>query len=140
MATIAATVHRAYNFDKMPGPQASFTKTTEQYCQTCWIDVTFPSGTYVQADDASVSPATVIQNSLRDGKTITILGCMPVDHGDENGSIVHFDGQTGITIAANVITAAILQEDAATERTAGAMSTTWNRPIKLAVTFCRNID
>jgi len=138
MAVVAGTVDRAHSFNKTAGPLASITNTTEQEVSTCVVDVRWIAGTYASADDANFNPATAIQDSLRNGKSITVIGACGAGHGDENGAIIHAGLVSSITTNTAVLT--LLQEDAATERADGAMSATWNRPVQIVVYFRMDMD
>jgi hypothetical protein len=130
MAAVVGVVSAKHGTTKPVGPLPPITITTEQEVFVHYVEVIFPAGTYVQADDATIDPTAVLQSS-RSGKTFTVLGAMCAGHGDENGSIVHVGIPT--TIVANLITLPITQEDGTTERGASAMSAVWNRPITVAL-------
>jgi len=131
MAAVVGVVTAKHGTTKPVGPLATITISAVEYeLFVHYIEVTFPAGTYVQADDATIDPTTVLATS-RHGKTSIVLGAMCAGHGDENGSIVHVGIPT--TIVANLITLPITQEDGTTERGASAMSATWNRPITVAL-------
>jgi len=103
----------------------------ENEVESCMCSVQWIAGTYAQADDATFEPAQAIQESKRSGKTITILQAAFIASGDEDGAVV---SAGACTVAANVITCELLQEDF-TERGNGAMGADWDRPIAFQVTY-----
>lgn len=103
----------------------------ENEVESCMCSVQWIAGTYAQADDATFSPAVAIQTSKRSGKDITILQAAFIASGDEDGAV---RSAGACTVAANVITCELLQEDF-TERGNGAMATEWDRPIAFQVTY-----
>jgi hypothetical protein len=131
MAAVVGTVSAKHGTTKPVGPLPTITiGGVEHEVFVHYVEVIFPAGTYVQADDATIDPTTVLQSS-RSGKTFVVLNAMCAGHGDENGSIVGLGLVSDITT--NVITAPIVQEDGTTERGASAMSAVWNRPITVAL-------
>lgn len=137
MAAVAGTVKRAHGFTCLQGDAPNLTVSSAEYqLWGCFVDVEFAAGTYVQADDATFAPGTVIAAALRDGKTITVLHAACAQAGDENGALV---GASDCTVSTGTVTCGLTKEDQSTERDAGAMSATWNRPITFFVSFLRGI-
>lgn len=132
MAVVSGTVKRAYGFTTVRNDQVSTTDTSEYVVWGCFVDVTWPSGTYAQADDANFAPATVIAATRRNGKTPTILQAAFADAGNENGAIV---GAGACTVTTGTVLCPLLQEDLTTEHANGAMSATWNRAVTFYVSF-----
>ncbi|MHC4181104.1 MAG: hypothetical protein ACYSWU_26705 [Planctomycetota bacterium] len=133
MAVVVGTVSDAYGFCTPSGPsQASTISAVENETYMCFVNVTWPAGTYAQADDANFTPATAITNAMRNGKTAVPIAASFVSSGDENGAIIGA-GDCGNT--AGTFLCPLTQEDLSTERGAGGMSATWNRPLVFAVTF-----
>lgn len=132
MAAVSGTVKRAYGFTTVRNDQVSTTDTSEYVVWGCFVDVTFPSGTYAQADNATFAPATVIAATLRDGKTPTILQAAFADAGNENGAIV---GAGACAVSSGTVTTPLLKENLTDEHDDGAMSATWNRAITFYVSY-----
>lgn len=138
MATITGNVEAVGNHANGFGPSFKHTiSSMKQETEGCLVSVSFPSGTYAQADDAQFAPATAIQDSRRDGKVITPLGAVFVSAGSENGSIV---GAGACTLEGGLIKCPLLQADLSTERANGAMSATWERPITFFVTYLSPVN
>jgi len=146
MAIIAGTVKRAYNFSSPGGDQepVSVSSVPTELMQ-CFLDVVYDVGTYAQANDATITAATVIQNSLRDGKTVTVLGCtcVGVGHAYLTATTVYdIGGGLPSTITSGVVTHPLTLDDYTTELTNGLDMTTitWETPVRYCVTFRRNLD
>jgi hypothetical protein len=138
MAVVSGTVNEAFGFSRAHGaPPTHTVSAAEQNIEHCYVGVTYESGTYAAADNSNFSPATVIQNTRRNGKTVTILSAACVGAGDENGALIFGDA---CTVSANVVTNQLLQEDLSTERADGAMSATWNRNVVYAVSYYQAAD
>lgn len=138
MAVVSGTVRDAFGFTKPTGPSLLHTiSSVENELESCFVTVDYITGTYAAADNANFNPAAVIQNTKRDGKTVTVRAAAFVSSGDEAGAIRGAD--TPSAIASNVVTHQILQEDLATERADGAMNATWNRPITWLVTYSQAV-
>ncbi len=98
------------------------------------------TGTYVQADNASVDAATILKNSRRNGKTYTILGATlgQLARRDSDSSL--FLGAKTIAIVGNQITFEVTASavagvpDLATELGAGAMPATYS-PFGMYVSY-----
>jgi hypothetical protein len=132
MAVVVGTVQGVHGFTVIRGDQPALTDTSEYQIVGCFVDVTWPSGTYAQADDANFAAATAIAAARRNGKTPSVLQAAFADCGKENGSLV---GADACTNSAGTVTCALLQEDLSTERANGAMSSTWQRPVTFFVSF-----
>jgi len=132
MAVVVGVVESASEYTQANGASRLHTVSgVENEVESCEVRVTWPSGTYAQADDAQFSPATAIQESKRTGKTITILQACYIADGDENGAVI---AAGACAVAANVVTCELLQEDF-TERGNGAMSATWDAGVAFQVTY-----
>lgn len=138
MTIIDGAIQGVAGFTSGTGPSLKSTISSDEYeTAGCFVTVTFPAGTYVQADDAQFDAPTAIQNSKRDGKTVTLLGATFVSSGDENGAVI---GAGPCTVASSQIKCALLQEDLSTERAAGAMSATWNKPLTFFVSYRAKVN
>ena len=134
MAVVTGTVHTAFGFTTPIGPCPTSTISSVEYeILGCYVTVTAPAGTYASADDFEFTPATVIQNTLDNGKTVTPIAACYAAPGDENGAIVHASGT--VTNTSGTFKAQLNQEDTTTEHADGAMNATWNRPLCFYVTF-----
>ena len=132
MAIVEGTTVAVSQFTQANGASLLHTVSgVENEVESCMCSVQWTTGTYDQADDATFEPAQAIQESKRTGKTITILQAALLASGDEEGAVV---SAGACTVAANVITCELLQEDF-TERAATAMGATWDRPIAFQVTY-----
>ena len=138
MATISGTVKRAYNFEQLRDDQ--YTDTDEYEIVTCKVDVEYATGTYAQADDSNFAPATKIQNTLRDGQTVTILQAAFVAAGRYlSSSTTTYVGADACAVSSGTVTNALLQEDMSTELGDATDMTalTWEIPVTYQVTFKR---
>jgi hypothetical protein len=144
MAIVVCTVLRAYDFQKLD--QQLYTNTDEYEVWTCKIDINVcgTANDYATANDTTISPATVIQNSKRDGKTVTIMDCCMIKGGSFNlAATPTVDTLYGIglpgasSISSNVITRPLTGEDLSTElKDATVLSTATDKiPATLQVTF-----
>ena len=137
MATVVGTVVAVANYSQANGPSLLHTVSgVENEVESCIVHVEWVSGTYAGADDANFSPATAIEASKRSGKSVTILQASYVASGDEDGAVL---AAGACFVAANVVTCELLQEDF-TERSNGAMSATWERPIAFSVSYRQNAE
>lgn len=138
MATVEGVVQGVAGFTAGTGPSLKHTISSDEYeTEGAFVTVTWPSGTYAQADDASFDAATAIQNAKRDGKTVTLLGAVFVSAGDENGAVI---GAGPCTVSTGDILCGLLQEDLSTERANGAMSATWNKPLTFFVAYRNKVN
>ena len=133
MAVVTGTVQAVSGFTSGTGPSLKSTISSDEYETECaFLTVTYPSGTYASADDSRFDAVTAIQNSRRDGKTVSLLGACFVSAGDENGAVI---GAAACSVSTSYIVAGLTQEDLSTERADGAMSATWNKPLTFCVSF-----
>ena len=141
MPIVVATVLTASGFTAPTGPSvASTISSAEHETMTCYVTCEWRAGTYAQADDATFDPSTVIQDALRDGQTITVLGAIMASAGVDSTDVIIGAGLVS-DITANVVTLPLTLEDLTSERTnALAMEAVWDRPICMAVTFHRPIN
>jgi len=141
MAVSTGTVLRAYEFQELRSD--SYTDTSEYEVLTCKVDVEFKTVAYATGDDATFAPATVIQNTLRDGQTATIIAAAVVAGGKYTLSATPTTealvGATTATVSAGTVTTQLSLEDWSTELTNGtALNTsTWLYPLTYQVTFKR---
>jgi len=141
MAIVTATEIQAFGFTTPTGPSENSTISgAEHETLGCYVTLEWTSGTYAQADDATFNPATAIQDSLRDGKTITVLSASLASAGrSAAGPIVGGGLVSGV--AANVVTLPLVQEDLTTEYAdATGVPAAWDRPICMYVVFHRPIN
>ncbi len=136
MAVVVGSVQEAFGFTEAVGPSLQVVTNTKKVMH-CFVTVTWPTGTYAQADDANFAPATVIQNERRNNKTVTILQAAFVSPGDENGATI---GAGACANTSGTVLCPLLQSDLSTERTNGALSATWNRPLTFCVSFYESIS
>lgn len=138
MAIVTGSVVGVSGFTSGTGPSLKHTISSDEYeTQGCFVSVEYASGTYAAADDSDFDAATAIQNSTRDGKTVTLLGAVCVSAGDENGAAV-FGGPCIVT--SGNIECPLLQEDLSTEHADGAMSATWNKPVTFFVAYRSKVN
>lgn len=138
MAVVPGVVREVSDIRPVLGPSLHHTISSVEYeILSCIVTVDYPTGTYASADDSNFNPQTAIQNSMRNGKTVTVLQACFASSGDENGSIV---GAGACAVSANVVTNPLLQEDLSTEHADGSMSATWNRPLGYCVTFRQAVE
>lgn len=133
MAVVTGTVHDAWGFQRPAGNSLNHTISSSEYeLDMCFVSVTFPSGTYADADEGVFDATTVIESNLRDGKTVAPVDAAFVRAGTENGAII---GALVTGVSSDNVTCRLLQEDLSTERADGAMSATWGDKMVFAVTF-----
>lgn len=131
MAAVVGSVTNVRDF-ALAGGRQEFVASSTKRLRYALCDVTFPSGTYVQADDANFTVATLIKSTRKDGKTVTIHQACPVGDGIENGANI-VAGQC--TVTSGTIAFALFKDDGTTERDAGAMSATWQKPLTFCVSY-----
>lgn len=141
MAISTATVKQAYNHKKQ-GDRLYTISADEYELWTCDVDVTFETVNYATANDATITAATAIQNSKRDGKTITIIGCA-----FKKGGVFQLAaapttdvlvGATGtVSVTASVATVVLTAEDLSTEMTDGTVlsTSTWSEPMTFHIVY-----
>jgi ABC-type nitrate/sulfonate/bicarbonate transport system permease component len=135
MAISVATELEAFGFSAPLGPSSKSTISADEHeTMSCMITMQWDSQTYAQADDATFSPKTLIEDSMRNGKTVTILQAAFVSAGEAaDGTII---GAGACTVAANVVTMPLTSEDLSTEFTdATAVPDLSVRPLCCLVTF-----
>jgi hypothetical protein len=141
MADITGTVKRAYGFTSPKGSQEVHTVSSDEVeIVGCYVDVEYLTGTYATANTALFSPATAIQDSLRDGRTVTIKQACFADSGKVTiSSTDSLIAALGCTVSAGVVSNDLALEDLTTEYTNGTnvATMTWQRPITYYVTFTR---
>lgn len=145
MAVSAATVLNAYEFQRLS--HRTVTVSADEYdVWTCKVDVEFITTDYAQANDATISPATAIQNARRNGQTVTVIGCCGVKPGVLNlAATPTTDTIVGVgvpsTIAASVITLPLTGEDMTTELTNATVLSTcsFKEPITVQCTFIEKV-
>jgi hypothetical protein len=128
MAILATTVVNAYEFQQLD--QKLYTDTDEYEIWTCKCDLQVTGGNdYATANDATVSPATAIQNAKRDGKTVTVISLVGVRGGSFNLlATPTVDTLYGLglvsDVTANVVTLPLTGEDWSTELTDATVTST----------------
>ena len=131
MAITVMTPIAASHFTRPTGPGPISSGSLEVEC--CMVTAEPAAGsTYVQADDATLTAAALIQNTKRDGKTVTVVGCAPCAAGLDSAGVVYFAGQP--TIAASVATFPLTTANLSAER-AGAAIDPGVRPMCFCVTY-----
>lgn len=138
MAVVTGTVHTAWGFSRPVGNSMHHTiSAKEQEVDFCFVTVTFPAGTYADADEAQFDPTAAIEGNLHNGKTVVPIGACMARGGKENGSIV---GASVTGVSGNNVAVRLLQEDLATERADGVMSSTWEDVLVFGVTYYSPIN
>lgn len=135
MAISTATVLRAYDHQKLDA--RTYTISGDEYeLYTCKVDCEFSTVDYATANDATITAATAIQNSKRNGNTVTILGCTVVRGGVYRlAATPTVDSlcSAGIpsSITSSVITLPLTAEDLTTEMTGSTVLSTsvWVQPL-----------
>lgn len=121
MAIVATTVKAVDNVRRVDAK--TYTDTTEY--EIYQADVYFSvcgGNAYATGDDATLSPATALQNSTRHGKTVTVLGGVGLKGGVYNlAATPTTDSLYGVglvsAVSTNVITFPLTAEDWSTEMT-----------------------
>jgi hypothetical protein len=135
MAAVVGAVQTAWAFTEAVGPGLQVDSSADKVLY-CLVSVIWNAGTYAQADDATFAPSTVIQNTRRNGKTVTVRQACFVSPGDENGTTVTADVATNTS---GTFKCQLLGSDLTTEHANAAMSATWNRPVSFVVSFTESI-
>lgn len=131
MAAVTGSVSRVFGHETPAGPQRS-TATGTPAIRSCKIAVTF-AGTYASADNASTANIhTAIANSLRDGRTIALIGAKFSAMGDLNGTAI---GAKTVATSSNTMTCELTTADLSTEWSDGALSTNWVSGVLFDVTY-----
>jgi hypothetical protein len=95
----------------------------------------YVSGTYVQAENGILSGVpTLIQNSRRNGKTVTMLAVSPGQTASKESSPGTYMGLKTVAISTNDVTFEITDNHATTEL-AGAAMPAQARPFSILVVF-----
>lgn len=93
------------------------------------------AGTYVQADNAQlVGVPTLIQNSRRNGKTVTMVGVMKGTHATKESSPTSIMSLKTVAISSADVTFELTDGDESTELAAGAVPGQ-ARPFEILVGF-----
>jgi len=144
MAISAATVLNAYDFQRLR-TQTHTISADEYEVWTCKVDCEWITTAYATANDATITPATMIQGK-KDGATVTVIGCCFVAPGRYSLSATpttYVLAGAGIpsTITSSVITLPLTAEDLSTEMTdTTALNTaTWQTPMTFQVTFYQKV-
>jgi len=145
MAIVAATVVDVANI--RPTDQKTYTDTDEYEIYSCEVYFTVCGGNdYATANDCTVSPATLIQNSMRSGKTITVISACGFKGGSFNlAASPTTDSLYGVgivsAVSTNVITLPLTGEDWSTEMTNGTVLSTATdvEPAAITVLFKQKV-
>lgn len=124
MATLSGTVHTVNTLvsDSVSDLQVAAVKFTV-------------SGTYVQADNAQLEGVpTLIQNSRRNGKTVTLVDAMRGCHATKSSDPAAIMSLKTVAVSSNDVTFEITDGDESTELAAGAVPTQ-DRPFEILVAF-----
>ncbi len=127
MAVVVGVIDSVSDVGESNGPGSASVKVMH-----CRVGVTWPTGTYAQADNANFTAATAIQNCRRNGKTVTVLRACFAAPGEENGTVI---GAGDCTVSSGVVTCPLTTADLSTERADGAMNANFNKPVFFDVTF-----
>jgi hypothetical protein len=93
------------------------------------------AGTYVQNDNGILAGvATLIQNSRRNGKTVTMVGCAPSQAASKSATPSEFLSLKTVAISSADITFEVTDNSDSTEH-AGAAMTAQSRPFGIVVAF-----
>jgi hypothetical protein len=140
MAIGPAVVTGAWGAGPVTGSQGTQLIAAHQWAiERCYVSVNANNATaYAQADGVSFNPTVVIQNSFRDGQTITALQACCVSSGLDNGVQV---GAGACVVTAGTVVCHILVADEATEKGNGAWAAaaTWTRDMVFCVEYARLI-
>lgn len=131
MAAVVGANVQVFGHETPAGSQQEFSDGVALL--TCFLSIGSFTGTYVQGTGFTVNAATAIQNSRRDGKTVTPYSAMFVAPGKENGAVEGLG--PGLTVTSPNITGLITQADGSTERAASAMNALFDKPFVIAVTY-----
>lgn len=142
MAISLGTVTGVWSYSQPSGPHAKHTLGGhERTIECCFVSVNHndQANAYAQADGFTFNPVVAIQNSRRDGKTITVYGAVCVESGNDNG-VLSSAGSTAAlptSVTANVVHGHVVIEDLATEKGNGAWAAaaTWTKDCVYCVTY-----
>lgn len=128
MAVVAGTVQNVH-LHETPGGYR--TNGSGLQFMTCVVTATF-AGTYAQSDNAQITGLnTSIQNSRRDGRTVTLVDAMMEHPGDEAGTVI---GAKTVAISTNDLTAELTGSDLSTEHANAALGS-FVAPIGFRVSY-----
>lgn len=128
MAVVAGTIQNVHMHETPAGYRANGSSVP---VMSCIVTATF-TGTYVQGDNAQISAVkTAIQNSRRDGRTVTLLQAMMEHPGDEAGTVI---GAKTVAVSTADLTMELVGSDLTTEH-AGAALGTMTAPIGFRVLY-----
>ncbi len=121
MAISTATVLNAFDFQRL-SDRTHTISAAEYEVWTCKVSCDFVTVDYAQANDATITAATVIQNARRNGKTATILACGFVSPGVFNLAATPtvdtlYGGGGTVSVSNSVATVVLTAEDLTTEMT-----------------------
>lgn len=93
------------------------------------------SGTYAAADDGEIlTVPTLIQNSRRNGKTVTMRGVMPGQNASKASDPTNFLSLASVAISSTTVTFVVNDNDYSTEIADGAFPAQ-ERPFSILVAF-----
>lgn len=131
MAAVVGTLVAAAGFGPPVGPPLPSPVGNKML--TAIVQVTFPSGTYVQgASAANFTPATLIQSERNNGKTVTIRTAAFISPGSENGVTVTAQA---CAVSTGTVSCQLYGADQTTEHAAAAMNAVWTRPVSFLIAF-----
>lgn len=94
------------------------------------------SGTYAQADDAKLANVgTLIQNSRRNGKTVTLVAAMPGTNATKSSDPSAIMGLKSVAVASADVTFTVTDGDNTTEYADATAMAAQNRPFSILVAF-----
>lgn len=129
MATLSGTITAVGQHATNAGPVVNGSSVA---VLSCVIAATF-SGTYVQADDATITAIpTAIAASRRDGKTVSMVGFCFESPGLEGSTVIGAGLPSSLSSTAAVFP--LTGSDLSTEH-AGATLSTMTRPIQFRVVY-----
>lgn len=133
MAVVAGTVTNVFGHTAVGGPK---TDSAGDRIYQCYVAVTI-TGTYAQADDASVLLLnTAIANSLRSGKTINLRDASWVAPGIQVVSSADVKiGASGTAISSTTMTFALTDQTFAAEYANATSVGTTKHPLIFSVTY-----
>lgn len=130
MAAVTGTINSVRQLDDVAG---LVTDSSTDRIKNCVIFVSF-TGTYAQSDDGTVaSVPTAIQNSRRDGKTVTVRGYAPFTPGLEATTPIAALG-TSISYSGTTLTCALTDGTLAAEHGNAALSA-FTRDIGILINY-----
>jgi hypothetical protein len=128
MAVVAGTVVDVWGYTAPFGPVNTSTGTQ---VLGCFISATF-TGTYAQADDASItSLTTTISTRMHSGKTVVLLDACGAAPGDEAGTAI---GAMGTSVSGSTLTCTLTDGTLAAEHANAALGS-FNRGVCFFVMY-----